>query len=423
MKQRIAAFLLLAALLLSTVSCGTKTEDSPYLEGDFDTSGEIVLRVEHPVYDKSVNSFHYYVENHTERQLTFGAPYSIEVLRDGVWQSLPLREDAAWNDIAYVLEAGGEWSNSFSFFSYDYEVVDGRYRLIKEIEGKRYAAEFTIGESEITEEHPFGYEDLEELPETLDLSALEYDLLINAAGEVAGGSEERIMAFLDEVALGAPAMLRLVCVGLGGEAVLYDVIYQNNHFLWRRDATRGGNVSAIEERRYSFLVTDGEAIYLSDTASLREEDLAGRSITAGRYTIFQSSWFENFTAIDQQVEEITKNHLASSVVLARFWSEDGTYWLDLTAENMDYLVSTKGYGMGRTLTECKGEKELEIVAVRWENDTQVRLMCLPVEKDKDSREPGWYAVFDTAQEKVISSGRSLWNNSYSSGSIVEQTNP
>jgi len=418
MKQRLFAVLLLAALLLSAVSCGAKTEDSPYLEGDFDTSGEIVLRVEHPVYDKSVSSFHYYVENHTDNQLTFGAPYSIEVFKDGVWQSLPAREDAAWNDIAYVLEAGGEWSNSFSFFAYDYEVVDGRYRLIKEIEGKRYAAEFTIGESEITEEHPFGYEDLEELPEKLDLSVLDYDLLINAGGEVAGGSEERITAFLDQVALDAPAMLRLVCVGLNGEAVLYDVIYQNDHFLWRRDATRSGNTSAIEERRYSFLVTDGEAIYLSDAASIREKDLGGRNITAGRYMIFQSSWFEAFEEIVTRVEQITKDHLESSVVLSRFWSEDGTYWLDLTAENMDYLVSTKGYGMGRTLTEFESEKQLEIVGVRWENGTQVRLMCLPVEENEDSKEPGWYAVFDTQQEKVISSGRSLWNNSYSSGSIV-----
>jgi len=421
MKQKLLSILLLIALLLSTVSCGAKTEDSPYSDDDFDLSGDVVLRVEHPVYDKSVTSFHYYVENNTDRELTFGAPYTIEVLRNGVWQSLPLLEDAGWNSIAYVLEAGGEWSNSFSFFAYDYEVEDGRYRLIKKIEGKRYAAEFTIGESEITGENPFGYEALEELPAELDLASLEYDLLVNAAGEVAGGSEERVSAFLDQVALGTPAMLRIVCVGLGGEAVLYDVIYQDNHFLWRRDATRGSNATAIEERRYAFLATDGEAVYLSDAVSLREEDLSGRHITAGRYNILQESWFESFDAIVSKVDAITDSQLEKSVVLARFWSADGVYWLDLTKEKMDYLVSTKGYGMGRTLTECESEDALEIVGVRWENETQVRLMCLRADTQEESSEPGWYAIFDAAQEQVISSGRSMWHSSFSSGSITEES--
>jgi len=329
MKNRLLSAVLLLALLLSLFGCGEKAEESPYGAEDFDTSGEIVLRVEHPVYDKSVTSFHYYVENHTDRELTFGAPYSIEVKKDGQWQSLPPAENVGWNDLAYLLSPMSEWSNSFSFFPYDYEVEDGLYRLIKEIEGKRYAAEFSIGVSDITAEHPFGYDALEELPKQLDLSTLEYDLLINAAGEVAGGSEERIVAFLDQVALKAPAMLRMVCEGISGEAVLYDIIYQDNHFLCRRDATRG-SAEQIEQWRYAFLVTDGESVYLSDAVSLEEKDLAGRTITAGRYAVFQKGWFTDWAAVTERVEAMKKAQLESSVVLARFWNESGTYWLDLT---------------------------------------------------------------------------------------------
>ena len=126
MKAKLWSICLLAMILISVVGCGGKTEPSPYREGDFDTSGDVVLRIEHPVYDKSVASFHYYVENHTDRELIFGAPYTIEVQRGGEWQSLPPAENVGWNDIAYVLQPGGEWSNAFSFFAYEYEVDDGR---------------------------------------------------------------------------------------------------------------------------------------------------------------------------------------------------------------------------------------------------------------------------------------------------------
>jgi len=86
---------------------------------------------------------------------------------------------------------------------------------------------------------------------------------------------------------------------------------------------------------------------------------------------------------------------------------------------MDYSVSTKGYGMGRTLTECESEDELEIVSVRWENAEQVRLLCQKTDAEENSREPGWYAVFDTQQEKVISNGRSMWVSSFNDGGITE----
>jgi len=77
-------------------------------------------------------------------------------------------------------------------------------------------------------------------------------------------------------------------------------------------------------------VTDGESVYLSDAVSLEEKDLAGRTITAGRYAVFQKGWFTDWAAVTERVEAMKKAQLESSVVLARFWNESGTYWLDLT---------------------------------------------------------------------------------------------
>jgi hypothetical protein len=74
--------------------------------------------------------------------------------------------------------------------------------------------------------------------------------------------------------------------------------------------------------------------------------------------------------------------------------------------------------MGRTLTECESERELEIVSVRWENAGQVRLLCREKGGQENSREPGWYAVFDTGKEQVVSHGRSMWVSSMAPDGIT-----
>ncbi len=426
--KRFLAWGLFVVFLFSLHACAKAPEmtPSPYDEEDFDTSGTVVLSIEHEVYDKSVESFNYYVENCGEETITFGAPYTIEVYRDGAWRSLPAAEDVGWNDIAYQVAPGETWGNSFSFFPYDYEVSDGYYRLIKEVGGRLYYAEFTIGVSDITSDTPYGYEELESLPEELDLSSMDYDLLISAAGTIIGGNEQRVASFLERVSLGTSAMLRIVCYTIEGDPVIHDIIYENSHFLYRRDATRDrlGGTEEIEERRYSFLVTDGTYIYLSDYATLSEDDMGGRNITAGRYAILPETWFSDWEAIRGAVEEMTEERVASNVTLVRFWSEDGTYWVNLTKDPMDYTVSSKGYGMSRTLDEWDDEEALEIVTARWESETRVRLLCLPVGGDFSSTELNRYAIFDVEAEEIVESGFALWTNSeeaFSQGELTDFT--
>ena len=413
MKNRMIWALLLLVLVGCLYACGRKQADpSPYSEDQFDQTGTIVLSIEHNQYDKSVTSFNYFVENNGENPITFGAPYEIERYRNGVWESLPPAENTAWNDIAYVVEPGEKWSNAFSFFPYDYTVTDGRYRLVKEIEGKLYCAEFIIGASDITADSPYGYDSLEKLPQTLDLSAMDCDLMVDAAGTITGGSEERVADFLERVSLGTPAMLRMVCCTIEGAPVLYDIIYENNHFLLRRDATRDqtGAEREIVQRRYSFLVTDGESIYLSDYATLDQDALDGRTISAGRCVVFSRDWFTQWDSLVSTVEEMTAQRLEGNTTLVRFWNAEGTYWVNLTASPLDYTVSSKSYGMSRTLSGWDEEgEETEIVTVRWEDEHTVRLLGRGQGDGGDQL--GYYAVFDVEQEMVTNMGRSFWQNS------------
>lgn len=389
-----------AVLLVSSLfSCGEDLTPSPYGEGDFAQEGA-VLSVEHEQYDKSVESFNYMVENTGERAISFGAEYAVEVERNGQWYALPLAENAGWNEIGYVVAPGEVWENSFSFLPYRYTVSDGHYRLIKEIGGKRYCAEFQIGGGE--EQARYGYRDLEQLSLDLEDSEIDCDLRIDAAGKADQEGEERVQEFLGRVSGGSGDMLRIVSTAAGGRPVIYDVIFENGHFLLRRDDRRCGGT--IQDRRYSFLVTDGEAVYLSDRAALAEEPFDGRRISTERWALLHRDWFADWEAVASVVEELTAKRLADSVTLARFWSEDGTYWVDLSREGLDYTVSTKGYGMSRTITDW-GE-DGEIIAVRWESPTQLRLFGGP-KGAGEGEQMGWYAVFDVEQEQVVVQGSAM----------------
>lgn len=385
-----------AVLLLSSLfSCGEDLTPSPYGEEEFAQEGA-VLRVEHERYDKSVESFNYTIENIGEEVIAFGAEYAVEVERNGQWYALPLAEDMEWNEIAYTAAPGEVWGNSFSFLPYRYAVSDGNYRLIKEIGGKRYCARFTIGSGgggEVSQ----GWKDLEDLP--MDRSAMEIDcdVRIGTAGTLSEGDEARVREFLGQVSAGTGDMLRMVSTAADGRPVIYDVIYENGHFLLRRDDRRSGG--EICDQRYSFLVTDGEAVYLSDQATLAEEPFGGRQISAERCVLLHRDWFADWEAVAGTVEEMTAQRLSESVALARFWSEDGSYWVDLSREKLDYTVSTRGYGMSRTIAGCGDGAE--ITAVRWESSGQLRLF---LRSGEESGQMGWYAVFDVEEEKVVVQG-------------------
>ena len=403
--KRILVWAVAAVLLLSLVSCKQKLEDSPYADGDFDTTGDVVLSVEYPVYDKSVTAFNYSITNNTEETVTFGQAFAVEALLDGVWKSLPVLDGVGWESIGYLVEPGDTWSNSFSFWLYDYEVADGTYRLIKSVtvgETERLLCrEFTIGESGITGDTPYGYEDLEDLSAEIDLETFACDLATDAVGEIKAGSQEQVAAFFEKVAMGTPSMMRLVSITREGDPILYDVIYENDHFLYRVDRSRDryadqdGQTAEIYQQRYSYLVTDGEYIYLSDYASLEFQNSKTRHLEAGSNVILCLENFEGGEDLAAAVEEMTEERLAGNRTMARYWSEDGTYWVGLTEEKNSFSVSSKSFGEVRTLPETAGE-DAEIYSAQWLTADRVQLLFTSDESG------GMYrAVYDKSQGKIV----------------------
>ncbi len=397
--KRAVCLILAAALVLGLAACEERKKVSPYGDDAFDTDSPVILTTENRSYDKSVESFTYWVSNYGEEPVTFSTDYTVEVKEGETWYSLPQAEEMTGSSGETETVAPGETvTGKFSFWQYDYEVVDGEYRLIMNIGGSLHRAYFSIGSSTALEEDPYGYGTLESLPSELDLDSLTYDIAISSAGEIIGGSEEHVITFLRKVADDTDGMLRIVSYGLSGQPVLYDVIYEEGCFLCRKDATRD-NGEAITQQRYSYLVTDGDYIYLSDQASLEEKDLSGRRIEANRFVILAGSDFSLWDAMVELVEQMTEDRLEKDATLARYWSEDGTYWVNLTADPKDYTVSSKKHGMSRTLTEflqLEEERgaEMEIVSAVWTGETQVRLSCRLRGNDEET----WYVTVDAAQE-------------------------
>lgn len=402
--KRVVCLLLVLALALGLAACQQKWEKSPYSEEELHTSGTVILSTENRSYDKSVENFTYRISNYGKEEVTYSTDYAIETCQDGVWYSLPqIAETEETTEETRTVAPGETVEGSFSFLRYDYEVTDGEYRLVMTIGGKLCAAVFSIG-AESYDEDPYGYGTLESLPEELNLETLTYDIAINSGGEIIGGSEEHVITFLEKVADGTPGMMRIVSYTLSDNPVIYDVEYDGSCLICRKDTTREPSAEqAITQQRYSFLVTDGEYIYLSDQATLDEEALAGRQIEANRFAVLSSSGFSMWDTMVTLVEEMTAARLSEDATLARYWSEDGTYWVNLTASPKDFTVTSKKYGMSRTLTEFSQLEEergaeMEIVSATWISQTQVRLNC----RLQGSDEETWYATFDVPEEAMVS---------------------
>ena len=150
--------------------------------------------------------------------------------------------------------------------------------------------------------------------------------------------------------------------------------------------------AGIYEQQYSFLVTDGACIYLSDYASLEYQEDEERYLEAGSTVILCLDSFPD-KGLAEKVEEMTQQRLTANSTMARYWSEDGTYWVNLTAEKNSFSVSTKGYGVGRTLPQEAGE-DAEIYSAQWLSADRVQLMF--------TNQAGAYrAVYDVPTERVV----------------------
>lgn len=360
---------LLALLLLA--GCGEQETDAGEPPAEQETSSgsfSLELDTEWDVYDPSAEEIWCILSYEGEGDpLEFGAEYRLEVQTDSGWEQVPFVEGTGWDSVLYTLHVGESWAFPCVLSLFDYSFTDGTYRVVKEIGDQTLTAEFTLTEgAAISAETPYGFGPMEDLPEdwdTAEAAASGAVVFTEAGMENADAAE----TFLQKVSLGIPSQLRTLQNYYESWPMLIDVIYENDSFRWRMRT--GGELT---EKRFSYIVTDGTDVYLSNGA---DWDSTERYDSDKAFLLPSGSG----SALVPKAQEMMAERTAGNTTRYRIWSADGVWDASLTETPTEFGVGWQrpGEGSGGSLYDLGDwyDEELSIAGIIWEDDGTLSLTC------------------------------------------------
>ena len=382
--KRIFAMLAALSLLLSLAGCGgegeTTMESSGGPEDSLDLTDvrsaqldeELTLTAEWPSYASLDATVYVVLENNSKETVTSGSEFSLERDMGGggefSWYQLELKENAGWTAIEYVIPPGESMAFACNLSVYDTAfLTDGHFRIVKWAGGKMCVAEFTVSDdATVSEDAPYGFGPLENLPGGYSAAAAsENDVVYTGSG---GENEAAVGTFLRKVGLDIPCQLRVVQDYGEGTPMVLDVVYENSHFLWRM--LQGGYIT---ERRYAYVVTDGQDLYLSNGA-----DWENTENYHSKKTLLVPEGMALPSAI-VQVRELTETRLEGNGARYRVWSADGEWDAMLTETSTEFGVGWQKPGEGSSgqmydLNQWDG-LETAITDLQWQENGTLLLVC------------------------------------------------
>ena len=399
MKRALTA--LLALLLLA--GCGHAPSEAPEetpeesperpLEAEPAPAPEgLSLKVEREVYDPSLTRYTYFIYNNTDHTVEFGDPYQIQRLEGDVWQDLTPREDWGFSLIGYILSPGGTFVRTCTLDYYQEPPEAGRYRLLKDMgDDGVLTAEFSLGDSPYTAEAPYGLAPLETLP----LSYGAADAAGTGAVLFTVAGEENLKAadeFLQKSSLGAACQLRTVQDFGENDPLIIDVVY-DGRYLWRM---RQGDY--FLEKWFSYIITDGTDLYLSNGADWEN------SAKYGSDKAFLLPEFQSSSGIVEAVRTQMSERLERGAARYLLWSGDGVWHAGLsggtapTEFSVGWSKPEEGSAAGLYNLQDWDGVETAITGVSWQEDGTLLLQCETVSGDRALR------VFDPETERLAESG-------------------
>lgn len=360
---------LLALLVLA--GCGEQETDAGEPPAEQETSSgsfSLELDTEWDVYDPSAEEIWCILSYEGEGDpLEFGAEYRLEVQTDSGWEQVPFVEGTGWDSVLYTLHVGESWAFPCVLSLFDYSFTDGTYRVVKEIGDQTLTAEFTLTDgAAISAETPYGFGPMEDLPEdwdTAEAAASGAVVFTEAGVENADAAE----TFLQKVSLGIPSQLRTLQNYYESWPMLIDVIYENDSFRWRMRT--GGEIT---EKRFSYIVTDGTDVYLSNGA---DWDSTERYDSDKAFLLPSGSG----SALVPKAQEMMAERTAGNTTRYRIWSADGIWDASLTETPTEFGVGWQrpGEGSGGSLYDLGDwyDEAPAITGLAWQADGTLRLTC------------------------------------------------
>lgn len=321
--------------------------ESPYAPEDFASDSAVRILFDHEVYDKSMSAITYYISNESGDDIEFGAEYTIERFEAGTWRTLPVIDNLAWNAIAYILPSGAVRGDTFSFSIYDCEITDGRYRIVKQVGEELLCAEFSLGESPITAQTPFGYMDLADLPHDYSAEQAAADGVVTLYYDDAEDvNAEKLADFVSKLEAGAPAMVRLMSYTVEGDMILTDVVYDTRCFTLRVDATRDEFAAerTITEQCFAYLTAHDGAVFLSDTIEMEYETADRRPFYAQSAWLFDIDQLDDGDALAARIGSLAEGEMLANVIRARYYNAEAKRYIGLTDERLTYIVGSEEQG-------------------------------------------------------------------------------
>lgn len=136
MKSTIG-IVLTALLTLALAACAPKIsveslEKSEY--GDLADTG-ITMRIKDEAVTTKTESLKIEYANATDIEYVFGKEPHLEIASDDEWYVVPVKENAAWEDIGFILPPNGTSEEDFSLKFFYEGLIPGHYRIIKTFYG------------------------------------------------------------------------------------------------------------------------------------------------------------------------------------------------------------------------------------------------------------------------------------------------
>ena len=262
-------FIVSIVLLVSLLSaCNGQSKDNAFDAGSLEKSiyktseqsADISMKVKEYFFEIQVEKFPLTITNHSDKEYTFGIEPILEVESDETWYVLPLKEDAAWDALGYILPANGECEEVFDIDSFYGKLSVGKYRVVKRFFSDTEV--FAIADFEIVDQPPvftgaleakedyveeiYGSDDIKIIqkiltsyPEDWNPSdAVEDGCFVGVHGIAEGGSYNVWETFYAEVTKGNDAGITIVQYTVEGDAIPHYVSYKDGSFYSFADISR-----------------------------------------------------------------------------------------------------------------------------------------------------------------------------------------